>query len=69
MNPESSVGEDFRVDLGGCPPRPPTDPYVRNYRIRFLRSRVRYAIKDTLTRTLWVGKPLVALSLASCAIR
>src|SRR5436305_15190072 len=32
-----------RVDLGGCPPRPPTDPYVRNYRIRFFRSRVRYA--------------------------
>ncbi len=27
-----------RVDLGGCPPRPPTDPDVRHYRIRFLRS-------------------------------
>lgn len=33
----------FRVDLGGCPPRPPTDPYVRDYRIRFLRPRFRYA--------------------------
>ncbi len=27
-----------RVDLGGCPPRPPTDPDVRHSRIRFLRS-------------------------------
>jgi hypothetical protein len=36
-------GLRFRVDLGGCPPRPPTDPYVRNSRIRFLRSRFRYA--------------------------
>ena len=34
-----------RVDLGGCPPRPPTDPYVRISRIRFLRSRVRSAIQ------------------------
>jgi hypothetical protein len=34
----------FRVDLGGCPPRPPTDPYVRNYRIRFLRLRFRYQL-------------------------
>jgi hypothetical protein len=33
----------FRVDLGDCPPRPPTDPYVRDYRIRFLRPRFRYA--------------------------
>ena len=31
--------DGFRVDLGGCPPRPPTDPYVRDYRIRFFRSR------------------------------
>src|ERR1700694_3155093 len=29
-----------RVDLGGRPPRPPTDPDVRNSRIRFLGSRV-----------------------------
>jgi hypothetical protein len=26
-----------RVALGGLPPRAPTDPYVRDYRIRFLR--------------------------------
>ena len=26
-----------RVDLGGCPPRPPTDPDVQNSRIRLLR--------------------------------
>ena len=25
-----------RVALGGVPPRAPTDPYVRDYRIRFL---------------------------------
>jgi hypothetical protein len=40
---------DFRVDLGGYPPRPPTDPYVRDYRIRFLRSRFRYATSDPVT--------------------
>src|ERR1700760_4159289 len=38
-----------RVDLGGYPPRPPTDPYVRDYRIRFLRSQVRYASSDLMT--------------------
>ena len=32
-----------RVVLGGCPPRAPTDPYVHDSRIRFLKSRVRYA--------------------------
>jgi len=42
--PSSAVRRfGFRVDLGGCPPRPPTDPYVQNYRIRFLRPRFRYA--------------------------
>ena len=39
----------FRVGLGGHPPRPPTDPYVRNYRIRFLRPRFRYAISGLMT--------------------
>jgi hypothetical protein len=38
-----------RVGLGGCPPRPPTDPYVRDYRIRFFGPRFRYA---TSSRTL-----------------
>jgi hypothetical protein len=32
-----------RVDLGGYPPRPPTDPDVRDYRIRLLEMRIRYA--------------------------
>jgi hypothetical protein len=27
-----------RVGLGGCPPRPPTDPDVQNSSIRFLIS-------------------------------
>jgi hypothetical protein len=27
-----------RVALGSCPPRAPTDPDVRNYRIRLVRS-------------------------------
>ena len=38
-----------RVDLGVDTPRPPTDPYVRNYRIRFLRSQVRYASSGDMT--------------------
>jgi protein gp37 len=38
-----------RVDLGGCPPRPPTDPYVRDYRIRFFRSRFCYATSGRMT--------------------
>lgn len=42
-------GGRSRVDLGSCPPRPPTDPYVRNYRIRFLRSQVRYASSGLMT--------------------
>ena len=29
--------DNCRVDLGGYPPRSPTDPDVRNYRIRFFR--------------------------------
>ena len=36
-------GEDFsRVDLGGCPPRSPTDPDLQDYPIRLLITRVRY---------------------------
>jgi hypothetical protein len=31
-----------RVGPGGCPPRPPTDPDVRDYRIRLLEMRLRY---------------------------
>ena len=30
-----------RVDLGGCPPRAPTDPDLWDYHIRLLESRVR----------------------------
>ena len=32
-----------RVALGGCPPRAPTDPDVRNSRIRLFEAEVRYA--------------------------
>jgi hypothetical protein len=37
-------GVGRRVAPGGLPPGAPTDPDVRNSRIRFVRSRVRYAI-------------------------
>ena len=32
-----------QVGPGGCPPRPPTDPDVRDYRIRLLGMWLRYA--------------------------
>ena len=34
---------DARVGLVGFPSRPPTDPDVRDYRIRLLTLRIRYA--------------------------
>jgi hypothetical protein len=34
-----------RVALGSCPPRAPTDPDVRNYRIRLLEQRLRYELR------------------------
>ena len=37
-----SVG---RVALGSYPPRAPTDPDVRNYRIRLLEQQVRYELR------------------------
>jgi hypothetical protein len=33
----ATASPEDRVALGGFPPRAPTDPYVRDYRIRFLR--------------------------------
>jgi len=30
-----------RVDLDSCPPKPPTDPDMRNWRIRLLKLRIR----------------------------
>ena len=38
-----------RVDPGGCPPRPPTDPDVRDYRIRLLGTA------DSLRTTCALG--------------
>lgn len=35
-----------RVDLGGCPPRSPTDPDLWDYHIRLLESRIRYGSVD-----------------------
>jgi hypothetical protein len=37
-----SQKEKCRVDLGGHPPKSPSDPDVRNYRIRLLDLRIRY---------------------------
>jgi hypothetical protein len=34
-----------RVALGSCPPRAPSDPDVRNYRIRLLEQRLRYELR------------------------
>ena len=34
-----------RVALGSYPPRAPTDPDVRNYRIRLLEQRLRYELR------------------------
>ena len=38
-----------RVALGSCPPRAPTDPDVRNYRIRLLEQRLRYELRWKIT--------------------
>ena len=42
------------VDLGGCPPRPPTDPDVQNSRIRLLRRM------DSLRNGRSSGRPSLA---------
>ncbi len=34
-----------RVALGSCPPKAPTDPDVRNYRIRLLEQQLRYELR------------------------
>ncbi len=38
-----------RVALGSYPPRAPTDPDVRNYRIRLLEQRLRYELRCRIT--------------------
>jgi len=62
----SSIG---RVDLGGYPPRSPTDPDVRISRIRFLRGWSRYApcaIRWSGVETLSeIGVTVVCLSIGS----
>ena len=40
----SGANRPSRVDRGSCPPRPPTDPDVRNSRIRLFGSWVRYEL-------------------------
>jgi len=37
MGARSAVPNRCRVDPGGCPPGPPTDPDVQNSRIRLFR--------------------------------
>ena len=37
-----SRSSSCRVALGGCPPRAPTDPYVRIERIRLVSAWIRY---------------------------
>ncbi len=38
-----------RVALGRYPPRAPSDPDVRNYRIRLLEQRLRYELRWRIT--------------------
>src|SRR5713101_437806 len=41
-----AIGGRLPGRAGGYPPGPPTDPYVRNSRIRFLRQSLCYPRKD-----------------------
>jgi hypothetical protein len=44
LDPRDDMAEtSTRVAPGGCPPGAPTDPDVRDYRIRLFVTRVRYA--------------------------
>src|SRR4029453_9971762 len=43
---------DRRVARGGCPPRAPTDPYVRDYRIRLFRAGTRCEPVHTVSHPL-----------------
>src|SRR5262249_29828 len=45
------ISRDRRVARGGCPPRAPTDPYVRDYRIRLLGLGTRCETIDRLHHT------------------
>jgi len=42
-----------RVDQGSYLPRPPTDPDVRDYRIRLLRSRLRSLTVNRVDNHRW----------------
>src|SRR4029453_7921163 len=46
---------DRRVARGGCPPRAPTDPYVRDYRIRLLGAGTRCEPVNTFSHPLTLG--------------
>ena len=43
-----AIGSRLPGRAGGCPPGPPTDPYVRNSRIRFLKQSRCYPRKASL---------------------
>ena len=53
VRPRASRG---RVDLGGCPPRSPTDPGLHITRTRFL-SYDFAALRNRLWTTRGLGKP------------
>ena len=53
---QSWVSEAGRVDLGGCPPRSPTDPGLHITRTRFL-SYDFAALRNRLWTTRGLGKP------------
>ena len=48
--PTSDSDSNCRVAPGGCPPGAPTDPDVRNSRIRLLGARVRYVARRRTMR-------------------
>src|SRR5262249_17069796 len=49
LSPDALESEHFA--RGGCPPRAPTDPYVRDYRIRLLGAGTRCEPGHTPSRT------------------
>src|SRR4030095_11149171 len=57
-DPGSCPRCDRRVARGGCPPRAPTDPYVRDYRIRLLGAGPRCEPVLTVSHPLTLHYPL-----------
>ncbi len=54
----SDAGDASRVDEGSCLPPPPTDPDVRNSRIRLLISWLCCAIYRVINPGSWERVPL-----------